>query len=162
MRTLKTLAPLGLNVECALTFCLLNMCFCAAILGWTIFGLELWTRLWFYIHCFFVWHLWSQCLHHLKAIRSISDENRLIGLCVIWTLWSKFIVLTLYMFYLFYLFVKLFLLLSIDIINFIVCCCWRCFCLFVFLIHFIVVVPDLPYILFFCRLSVLYGLCCDC
>ena len=88
--------------------------------------LEFWTRLWFFIYFLFVLHLWSQSPQHLKTIWSISNGNRLIGLCVIWTLWSRSIVLTLYMFYLFYLSI------SINIFNFIVSCCWFCCCLFVF------------------------------
>ena len=37
----------------------------------------------------------------METNQSISNANQLLGFCVIWTLWSKFIVLTLYIFCLF-------------------------------------------------------------
>ena len=145
-------------------------------LFWTrlFLDLELWTRLWFYIHFVFEYHLWSTCLHHLEAIQLISNANQFIDLHLIWTLWSKCIVLTLYMFYLFYFSIYLYymvsLLLSVDIINFNVCSCCYC-CLLIFFIHFVVVVPVLLFILFhfiffyaisiYCRLSVLFCWCCQ-
>ena len=96
MRTLKTVAPLGLNIESSIWHCVFVQLF------WTelFLDLELWIRLWFYIYFVFILHLWSQYWHHLEAIRSISNVNRLIGFYVIW---SRCIVLTLYMFSVFYL-----------------------------------------------------------
>ena len=96
MRTLKTVAPLGLNIESSVWHCVFVQLF------WTelFLDLELWIRLWFYIYFVFILHLWSQYWHHLEAIRSISNVNRLIGFYVIW---SRCIVLTLYMFSVFYL-----------------------------------------------------------
>ena len=99
MRTLKTVAPLGLNIESSVWHCVFVQLFWTELfLDW-----ELWIRLWFYIYFVFILHLWSQYWHHLEAIRSISNVNRLIGFYVIWTLWSRCIVLTLYMFSVFYL-----------------------------------------------------------
>ena len=103
-------------------------------------GIELWTQLWFYIHFIFVLHflflyIVSQCPHLSEAIWLISNANRLIGFSLIWTLWSKCIVLTLHMFYLFHLSIYL-----LCVIFALVCCCCCCCCLLIILIHFIVVV----------------------
>ena len=74
-------------------------------LFWTglFLDLDLWTRFWLYVYFVFILHLWSHCLSHLEAFQSICYVNWLIGLCVLWTLWLRCIVLTLNMFYLFYL-----------------------------------------------------------
>ena len=116
----KTLAPLGLNIEVLSDILSAIYVFYDCYLGLDCLGLN--CRLWFCIHFVFALHLWSQCRYHLEAIWSISNANWLIGFCVIWTLWSKCIVLILYVsicsVYLFIWFM-LSLLLPIDIINFI-------------------------------------------
>ena len=64
------------------------------------------------------------------TFQRICYANWLIGLCVIWTLWSECIVLILYMFYLFYL--------SIYLLCVILC--YIRFCLFILLILLFAVV----------------------
>ena len=163
----KTLAPLGLNIEVLSDILSAIYVFYDCYLGLDCLGLN--CRLWFCIHFVFALHLWSQCRYHLEAIWSISNANWLIGFCVIWTLWSKCIVLILYVsicsVYLFIWFM-LSLLLPIDIINFITCfcccCCCCCCCLIMFLIHFVVAVVVLLIILLHYWFSVLCCLCWQC
>ena len=143
-------------------FYILDRCFCTTILDWTVFRLRnLDAIVILYLFCLCI-HLWSQYLHHLEAIQFISNVNWLIGLCVIWTLWSRCIILPLHMFYLFYLSIYLF-----YVIFAIVYWYYQFYCLLLlillllihFLIHFIAAVPVHLCILLFYRLS---ELCCSC
>ena len=118
-------------------------------------------------------YYWKYCLRCLTRICQIRVLLllfwtelffRLIGFCVIRTLWLKCTVLTLYMsaYYIYpFIWFMLSLLLSIDIINFIISCCCCC-CLIIFLFQLVVVVLVLLLILFYCHLSVLCCLCCQC
>ena len=98
MRTLKTLDPLGLNTESAVLHYICQVRVFVQLFWTRLFlDLELWIRLWSYVYFVFVLHPWSQFTHRLETIRSIISASQLIGFCVIWTLWSKFIVLILFL-----------------------------------------------------------------
>ena len=124
MRTLKTLAPLDLMLKVLSDILPVRYIFITSILDWTVFELRTLDAI-MVLHsswiCIAPVTAASQCQHHLETSWFLSNVNQSIGFCVIWTLWSKCIVLTSYIFsiYSIYLFICFMLssLLSIDIIN---------------------------------------------
>ena len=76
MRTLKTLGPLGLNVE---SVYLLDTCIITAILDWSVLKLSpLDTIVILYSFCF--------CVIPVTTISASFGGYRFIGFCVIWML----------------------------------------------------------------------------
>ena len=121
----------------------MDACFCTTILDWTVFGHRTLGTILNLSYFVFILHLWSHCLHHLEAFQSISYANQLIGLWMIWMLWSKCIVLTLYMLCLFF-FINVFAL------------CYIYFCLLILLILWFVVI-DVVVVH-----SLFNSFCCSC
>ena len=125
---------IGLNVESAVWNFICWIC-AFVQLFWTglFLDLDLWTRLWFYIYFVFSLHLWSQSLLRLEAIWSISNSNQ--WFVSVWfrrfdrrNVYFLPYIYFIYYVYLFFCF-TLYFLLSIDVINLIVCC-WCYCCLF--------------------------------
>ena len=140
----------------------LDTCFTFANLDWVVFGLRTLDKILDFIFPFLCITPVIKVLTPFESY-SIDYKWKLINwfLCGLDTVikLNSFYIYSIYSIYLFICFM-LSLLLSLDIITFIVVCCCCC-CLLICFIHFAVVVLVLLFTLFYCRFSVFYYWCCQ-